>query len=208
VVVTPNRTRMGLLIVLGAGFIVLGALNLNTALSPPSTAPCRLDPEPLPFGNVDRGWYVVFTCVFLGLGRIVGRWQGIPIFRKLLVVRGQPPAGAPVVGPSQRIRPGQLNSWSDALQANFVQLLVVVFISLAIFALAYETYGVANHNHPWPWTFFVRCINQEAGVQAFLTTLAIAFVIGSWFWPDRPSSNVTTSATPSGSGGTGSGTGA
>jgi hypothetical protein len=200
-VVTPNRARMALLIALAAGCIVLAGLNLNTALSPPNTAPCRLDPEPLPFGNVGRGWYVVFSCVFLGLGRIVGRWQGIPVFRNWLNVRGQPPSAAPVAGPSQRIQLGKLNSWSDALQANFVQLLVFIFISLAVFALAYETYGVANHNHPWPWTFFVRCINQEAGLQAFLTTLAIAFVIGSWFWPDRP-------ATPPLSAGAGSGTGA
>ncbi len=61
---------------------------------------------------------------------------------------------------------------------------------VALFALAYETYAVANHDNPWPLTFFVRCLNEgrethETSAMTLTVTTAVAFLIGSWFWPDR-----------------------
>jgi len=89
-----------------------------------------------------------------------------------------------------QIRPKATNRWHRVAGALTVQVLIVLFVSVALAALLYETIGVAASNDPWPLTFFVRCLNE--GSASHLTsgsTLAvatsIAFLIGSWFWPQR-----------------------
>ena len=186
------RVRLAVFALLAIGFIVLAGLNLQMAIGPRTTPPCRLDPYPLDFGAVSRGWYVVGTVIFLTLGRLLGRRHGSPMFETVAIA--QESSNAPTVsgdlepGPHRLIRLGAVNSWRTVVQANVVQLLVFVLVSVAIAGLGYETWGVANHNHPWPLTFFVKCLNETSSQTTFLTTMAIAFVIGTWFWPERSTS--------------------
>ena len=84
--------------------------------------------------------------------------------------------------------------------ALWVQVLIVILLSAALVGLSYETIGVSHDNDPWPLTFLIRCLNEGSAAHltsywAFGVTLAFAFIIGNWFWPE-PSAPGSAPATP------------
>jgi hypothetical protein len=160
--------------------VVFAGWNLLLIWTPAGDAPCTITgKEPMPHGLVDRGWYVVGALAALGLGRLISRWYGVPPFYTASVLTmGYPPSDANVGLFKVKER-----------TATWVQLLIVILLTMALVGLGYETIGVSHDNHPWPLTFLVRCLNEGSSTHVtsystFLVTLAVAFIIGNWFWPE------------------------
>jgi hypothetical protein len=191
-----DNWRIAFLILVAASCIVFAIWNLTLAIHPPSQAPCTLSPEPASHGTIDRGWYLLGIGLALLGGRAIGRGGA----------RTQRPPGGSLVTPAgialtneadvrdlTQIQPNSTNRWHRVAGALTVQVLIVLFISVALAALVYETIGVAASNDPWPLTFMVRCLNEGSGFHltsgsTLALTISIAFLIGSWFWPERSGS--------------------
>ena len=185
-----------------AGIAIVGVLfagwNLALIWTHGGDAPCTLsDHEPALQGLVDRGWYVIGALGALGLGRLVSRRFGVPPFYTTTVLTmGYPPSEQEVGLFKQKER-----------AAAWVQVLIVILLSVALFGLAYETFGVSHQNHPWPLTFLTRCLNAGSSTHVtsystFLVTLAVAFIIGNWFWPEPAAAGSSAAPSQSNEGGT------
>jgi hypothetical protein len=83
-------------------------------------------------------------------------------------------------------------------RANIVQLVLTLFIGVAVVGLFYETIQVYRDKPHWPLTFFIRCLNEGSpavpnmsltdltSVPTFITVIVVAVVLGSWLWVPRP----------------------
>jgi hypothetical protein len=192
-VTARDNWRLAFLVVATAICIVFAIWNLKLAAYPPGDAPCTLAPEPANHGTIDRGWYLLAVGLALLGGRAIGRGGARTQRRPGALLTT--PAGISLKSDTDlrdvaRIQPTTTNPMSKVAGALAVQVLIVLFVSVALAALLYETIGVAASNDPWPLTFMVRCLNEgsrshvTSGSTLALTT-AIAFLIGSWFWPER-----------------------
>jgi hypothetical protein len=188
-----DNWRIVFLLLLAATCVGFAAWNLRLAFNAPSQAPCTLVPEPANHGNIDRSWYLIGVPLGLLGGRVLGRGRartkrgpGNDLVTPQGIILTSETDPRDHLGISQNSR----NGWGKVARAVIVQALIVLFISVALAGLLYETIGVAASNDPWPLTFLVRCLNE--GSQSHLTsastlavTVGIAFLIGSWFWPER-----------------------
>ena len=188
--------RIAFLLLLTATCLGFAAWNIYLALNPPDGPPCTLAPAPGPHGSVDRGWYLLAVLGGLLGGRAMGR--GMRRTRRirvdsrtpLVTLQGTELTSEVDLRDHIGIAQTSANPLLKVLAALIVQILIALFVTAALGGLLYETIGVSRGNDPWPLTFFIRCLNEGSpahatSVSTLAVTTAVAFVIGSWFWPER-----------------------
>lgn len=177
---------------------------------PPPPPPAPSKPlEPVDNGSVLPGFYVIGALVSFGIGRWVSGTAGHHGPTLLRDPRGPLLVEADSTGKEvdlydktldktleevKRIQGVRVRTLGPAEElttppvplavrsAVWVQTCLLVLLTTAVIGLGYEYYGVSNHNNPWPLTYFVRCVNDAASLPTLITTLAVAFVFGMWFW--------------------------
>lgn len=170
-------------------------------INPPQDPPCAVNPrthQPFNQGQVPPLLFIAAALVGATAGRLLSRPSFEPIRGQHahLIVGAGPTAS---VSPASTASPETLahdaqgrrrtskgvraaaQEAREVLSVVWVQFAVWILMLLAVIALSYETWGVANGNNPWPITLLIRCINNRASIPTLLTTLAVFFVIGSWF---------------------------
>jgi hypothetical protein len=114
-------------------------------------------------------WVVVLLCLMaFVLGHFTSRWQ---FFDPRHTERHRTPSKRPYEEPRRR-------------EMLIVQSLLLVFLIEVAGLLIVEM--VTLSRGVWPITYYIRCAYNASGPQTTLGAMAIAFLVGRWFWlPER-----------------------
>ena len=149
-----------------AGLVLVGSLGnafLYTLMH--TGPPCSNPPARQAF---PPQWTVVVLCLAaFGLGHVTSRWQFVD-------ARHTDPHRTPSKRPYEEPRRREM---------LIIQSLLLVFLIEVAGLLVVEM--VTLSRGVWPITYYIRCAYNASGWQTTFGAMAIAFLVGRWFWLPR-----------------------